>query len=246
MTALAFSAHDPNLLAVGYDRHRSDHSLLIWDINDIVASFPPDPEGDVTYARCNERLEAMNNQSVRDSPRHLQHYCPSEVVHSIAWVPGSGHELYASANNKSIRLYDLRAPGRDAGTTGSGQWSTRAVHFLTPDPERPTRLASVEGGPQGGVVRLWDSRRPGTELSSLDIGDGNAIVALQWAPRSSELAIGTREGGVFMCDVVTGPSRQDGTEDWVTMGDVRHGEFQLRVTPRLLMEAYHIDDDSLR
>jgi WD40 repeat protein len=226
VTALAFSSYDPNLLAVGYERHRSDHSLLIWDVSDTVGSFPPDADGDPGYVRPRERLEVTNvAPSARDAPRHLQHYCPSEIVHSVAWVPRSGAELYASTNNKSIRLYDLRTPTRETGPSGPMQWATRAVHFLTPDPERPTRLASVESTPQGGVVRFWDARKAGTEVAFLEITEGGGIVGLEWAQGSTEMAVGTRDGGINTFSVVHGPQRADGSEEWVCVGDIRHGEF---------------------
>jgi WD40 repeat protein len=226
VTSLAFSSHDPNLLAVGYERHRSDHSLLIWDISDTIGSFPPDPDGERGYVRPPQRLEATNTAAAaHDSPRHLQQYCPSEVVHSVAWMPGSGAELYASANNKAVRLYDLRQPTRDAGATGPVQWATRAVHHLTPDPALPTRIASVEANQYGGVVRLWDARKPGQEVSFLEVPEGSTIVGLEWAQGSAEIAIGTREGGVKISRVVNGPQRYDGSYEWVSMGDVRHGEY---------------------
>jgi len=226
VTSLSFSARDPNLLAVGYERHRSDHSLLIWDVSDMIASFPPDPDGEAGYIRPPERLEVTNTSAARDSPRHLQQYCPSEVVHSVAWMPASSTELFASANNKAIRLYDLRLPSRDQSMPPV-QWATRAVNFVTPDPARPNRLASVESTPQGGIIRLWDARKPGAELAMLEVMEGSAIVGLEWAQGSSEIAVGTREGGVNIFSVVNGPRKFDGTDEWVTMGDVRHGKYWL-------------------
>jgi WD40 repeat protein len=229
VSSLAFSGADPLLLATGYDRHRSDYSLLIWDIADAIAAFPPDPEGDATWQRPPERLEPGNlHGRGGDGVRHLQQYCASEAVHSLAWVPGSAHELLAGANNKALRLYDLRSPTRDAGGVSGGavvHWATRAVHFVTPDPQKKQRLASVEAGPGGSVVRLWDVRRPGQELASFEVADPSGVVALEWTGGTGQtgLGVGTREGGVNVWEVVSGGERADGADNWTYCGGVRHG-----------------------
>lgn len=238
VSSLAFSENDPLLLAAGYERHRSDYSLLIWDISDAVSHFPPDPEGDPTWVRPSERLEQSTLHTVqgraaadRDTVRHVQQYCASEAVHSLAWVPGSAHELLASANNKAIRMYDLRAPTRDAGGISGGavvHWATRAVHFVTPDPERRNRLGSVEMSPSGGIVKLWDTRRPGSELASFEVADSSGVVSLEWTGGTgaqTALGVGTREGGVNIWEVVSGGERPDGADNWTYVGGVRHGEF---------------------
>lgn len=230
VSSLAFSGADPLLLATGYDRHRSDYSLLIWDIADAIAAFPQDPEGNATWQRPPERLEPANlHGRAGDGVRHLQQYCASEAVHSLAWMPASAHELLAGANNKSLRLYDLRAPTRDSGGVGGGavvHWATRAVHYVTPDPQKKQRLASVEAGPAGSVVRLWDVRRPGQELASFEVADASGVVALEWTGGTGQtgLGVGTREGGVNLWEVVSGGERADGADNWTYCGGVRHGE----------------------
>lgn len=197
VTALDFSTHDPSLLAIGYDRHRSDYSLLIWDIADAIATLPPDPSGEATYVRPSERLEA-HVISRTDRCRHIQQYCASEAVHSVAWVPGSSFQLLASANNKAIRTYDLRAPARDAGGGGSGavtQWATKAVHHLAPRPGSCT-VASAEMG----TVRLWDTRHPGLEVTSIDVKDSGPVTGMSWV--DGRLGVGTRDAGVRLWDMV--------------------------------------------
>lgn len=195
MTALDFSTHDPSLLAIGYERHRSDYSLLIWDIADAIAALPPDPSGETTYVRPSERLEA-NVISRTDRCRHIQQYCASEAVHSVAWIPGSSFQLLASANNKAIRTYDLRAPSRDAGGSGAvTQWATKAVHHLAPRPGSCT-VASAEMG----TVRLWDTRHPGLEVTSIDVKDSGPVTGMSWV--DGRLGVGTRDAGVRLWDMV--------------------------------------------
>lgn len=211
-----------------------------------MASLPPDPDGDASWLRPPERLETapqlanaplrsptISQFGDRDTPhlRRLQQYCASEVVHSVAWVADSSHELLASAGNKVMRLYDLRAPAREGAGLGGGaaiHWQTRAVHYITPDPDRPKRLASVETTPQGGIVRLWDTRRPNSELCALEVVDGSGVVSLEWAtgaPGGGALGVGTREGGVSIWDIATGGKRSDGTDDWTTIGGMRNSEW---------------------
>lgn len=148
----------------------------------------------------------------------------------MAWATGSSTELLASAGNKVIRLYDLRVPMREVGGLSGGavvHWQTRAVHYITPDPDRPKRLASVEPTPQGGIVRLWDTRRPNSELCALDVQEGGGIVSLEWAAGAGgggSLGIGTKEGGVSLWDIATAGTRNDGTDEWTTIGGMRNSE----------------------
>ncbi|BEI89570.1 uncharacterized protein CcaverHIS019_0209320 [Cutaneotrichosporon cavernicola] len=228
VSSLAFSSADPLLLASGYDRHRSDYSLLIWDISDAIAAFPQDPDGDATWQRPPERLEPSNLYGrAGDGVRHLQQYCASEAVHSLAWVPESAHELLAGANNKALRMYDLRTPTRDSGGISGGatvHWATRAVHFITPDPQKKQRLASVETGQGGSIVRLWDVRRPGVELASFEVADSSGVVALEWTGGTGQtgLGVGTCAGGANLWEVVSGGERVDGADNWTYCGGVRH------------------------
>lgn len=260
VTALSFSDRDPYLLAAGYDRHRSDYSLVIWDIADAVAAMPRDSDGDALFNRPTDRLEVTNPLALRPASglhssktdttiRHVQQYCPSEAVQSVAWVPKSSTEVIASANSKVIRLYDLRAPAAAAAPAprepsaasmagAAIQWSTRAVYTITPDPDRPQRLASVEQSPAGGIVRLWDTRRPGIELLNLSLehdwsggGASSSIVSLEWMRTpgmpdfgASALGVGTREGGISIWDIVSGPQRADGLDEWTSVGGMRQGK----------------------
>lgn len=240
MTALSFCPADPNYLATGYERHRSDYSLLIWDLSTSLASLPPD--GNANWQRPLDRLE-VTNPTARDAtrlnpsePRHIQHYCPSEHVNSLAFLP-TGQQLLASANNKVIRLYDLRTPGptqnappKDPSTAltagASLQWHTRAVSSLLPDPLHASRFASFEASPGGSAssVRLWDSRKPNVEVLSFDVR--GAVLGMEWLQVTNSVArlgVGTREG-VAIWDIVSGTTvDEEHVEEWVTIGGLRNG-----------------------
>jgi WD40 repeat protein len=233
---------DHNYIATGYEKHRSDYSLLIWDLSTALGAVPAD--GNANWQRPLDRLE-VTNALARDAtrlnpsePRHIQHYCPSETVNDLAFLPDS-YTLLASANGKSIRLYDLRAPGPSGGNasprdptsvnaSGAGaQWQTRAVNGLTPDPTHLGRFASYETSPGGSLstVRLWDSRRAAGELASFDVRSG--VLGLEWVSGGAgyaKLGVGTRDG-VSVWDIIDGrEANENGLDEWTTIGDVRNSK----------------------
>jgi len=222
VTALAFSDLDPNYLASGLERHRSDFSLLIWDLSTAISSIPPDSGRGSTWERPLDRLEPTHALG-RDTGeiQNIQHYCPQEHIHSVAFIPKTTHNLLASANNKTIRLYDLRVPGpsKDPGSGNSGavaHWTTRAVNGLTPDAREEGRFSSWESGPNGSVVRIWDTRKPKNEVLSFDVS-GGGVVGLDWMV-GGMLGIGTKEG-VSVWEVVHGRKNE---EEWTTLGEMRN------------------------
>jgi WD40 repeat protein len=178
-----------------------------------------------------ERIEVTNPLALSSRPgesRHIQQYCPSEQVNSVAFLPSS-YTLLASTNGKQIRLYDLRAPSLANSATASPRepgaasgpaasvWLTRGVFGLTPDPQNSDRFASWEPVQGGSTVRMWDIRKTG-EVLSFDVGPG--VVGLSWM--AGGLGVGTREGGVGVWDIVSG-TLLDG-EEWTTIGGMRQSK----------------------
>ncbi|ORX34788.1 hypothetical protein BD324DRAFT_593880 [Kockovaella imperatae] len=232
-TCVAFSPLDPNYLATGYDRHRSDYSLLVWDISAAMSLIPPDTQS--AWHRPLERLEVttartttggLSEDSKPTEPRHIQQYCASEQVNDVAFLP-SAYNILASTNNKQIRMFDLRAP--NSGQTPdpsnnhvSMQWITRAVQSLSPDPSAPYRFASYESSNSGSTVRMWDTRKSGAELLSLDIS--GAILGISWAQGGSgvsRLGVGTKDG-VSVWEVINGRTvGDDGTHEWTSLGEMK-------------------------
>ena len=230
-TCVAFSSLDPNYFATGYDRHRSDYSLLIWDLSSSISSLPAD--GDTSWQRPPDRLDIINPRAAQDpgkgEPRHIQHYGASEQVNDVAFLPGT-YSILASTNNKAVRMFDLRSPSPghtpDPSNSISMQWTTRAVSSLSPDPFSPHRFASYESSSSGSTVRLWDTRKAGSDILSLDIG--GAILGIGWAPGGSgvsRLSVGTRDG-INVWDVISGRTvgEEDGRE-WTSLGEMKQGEW---------------------
>ena len=103
VTSLSFSPVDHNYLATGLERHRSDFSLLVWDVERAISSIPPDM--DDSWQRPRDRLDPTH-VIPKDTAeiKNIQHYCPSEHINDVAFMPLTIHSLLASANSKVIRL----------------------------------------------------------------------------------------------------------------------------------------------
>ncbi len=97
-------------------------------------------------------------------------------------------------------------------------WSTRAVNGLTPDPREEGRFASWEMTPSGSTVRIWDTRRPTSELLSFYV-PGGGFVGVEWLDRG-RLGVGTKDG-VSVWEVVHGRQEE---KEWTTIGGTRMGE----------------------
>jgi WD40 repeat protein len=233
---------DPNYLACGLDKTRSEYSLLIWDLADVI-SRAPDSNGK-PFARPLDRLEVRTGATAlsgvvsgsatptasdtSSQPRHIQHYCPSETVNSVSFLHSELYHLLASSSNKIIRLFDLRSPANintAAQTAGTASWTTRAVWGLSPDPTNEHRFASYEDGGQG-LVRIWDRRRPGADLLGFEAG-GGGVCQISWETgwtSRGRLGVATREGGVSVWDVISGQSPKDAGrkgDDWSILASTK-------------------------
>lgn len=239
VTSLSFSAIDPNYLACGLDKTRSEYSLLIWDLADAI-SRAPDANGK-PFTRPLDRLEVRTGATplsgiasgsvtptasdTGSQPRHIQHYCPSETVNSVSFLQTDLYHLLASSSNKIIRMFDLRSPANvnaAAQSAGAASWATRAVWGLAPDPTNEHRFASYEDGGQG-IVRIWDRRRPGAELLGFEAG-GGGVCKISWESgweSRGRLGVATREGGVSVWDVINGQSSKTRNEEWSILAAMR-------------------------
>ncbi|CCO30943.1 WD repeat-containing protein YBL104C [Rhizoctonia solani AG-1 IB] len=96
--------------------------------------------------------------------RPLQYYGSTEVIHSLAFLPGTPHILVAGIGTKRIGMYDLRSPGvatapSSNSPAGSANqplaYYTKAVYGITVDPLDDNRFASYGDDMN---IRLWDRR----------------------------------------------------------------------------------------
>lgn len=88
---------ETNLLASGYEKHRSDHSILIWD----VMKGPSDSR---MYGSYSSVYGIQNTEFVKP----IMEIGLSDMAHSIAWFNQSPHKLVVGINNKNLKIIDLR------------------------------------------------------------------------------------------------------------------------------------------
>jgi hypothetical protein len=98
--ALAFSGSDPTLLAAGFDRHRNDHAVVVWDATSAIASAANTSTSSV-YLSCS------TTYGVGTGRAHLE-VGLSEQCNSLAWMCSQPKTLAAGMNGKHLKFYDLR------------------------------------------------------------------------------------------------------------------------------------------
>ncbi|KZT65334.1 hypothetical protein DAEQUDRAFT_747081 [Daedalea quercina L-15889] len=167
--SLAFSAVDPNFLAVGLDKVRGDHSVVVWDLHTAipVLSVQADiPKTSVHHAASSSR---SNNQSQRDitpknGPRIFQQHAPAEMVSSVAFLPSSSSLLLAGISHRWLRLFDLRSPQDSPLSVAS------KVHVVVTDPFDSHRIGCFGDN----VATIWDARRLAQPLLTFTEKDAGA------------------------------------------------------------------------
>lgn len=115
--ALAFAPLDPNYLAVGLDKVRNDHSLVIWDISSEKSALtissghpssaeldqqlsPPSPEIRLPVAQAQTSMKIPRGElPPRADPRIVQQYATTDVVSSLAFVPNTTLVLAVNPGN---------------------------------------------------------------------------------------------------------------------------------------------------
>lgn len=120
-----------SLLATGWDRHKVDNSLQIFDINRII---------DTGKYSFNFSM-TPNNRPVFDG-------CSGDSINSLRWFRKE-QSVVCGLNGKQIRIFDIRDLTKPKLTT-----PTRAVHGLTVDAFSDKRFASYVDN----TIYIWDTR----------------------------------------------------------------------------------------
>ncbi|KZT04227.1 WD40 repeat-like protein [Laetiporus sulphureus 93-53] len=151
--ALAFSAADPNYLAVGLDKVRNDSSLVIWDLHTVTPLLSLDSSVEA-QATSTSRIDphTMNPRadiSSRADQRMIQMQAYQDTVTSIVFLPSSPTQLLAGMSHRWLKLFDMRAPQSSPKTIAT------KVNGIVTDPLDPYRIACFEEG----TVTVWDTRK---------------------------------------------------------------------------------------
>lgn len=91
---------ETNLLASGYEKHRSDHSILIWD----VTKGPSDYR---IYGSYSSVLGVQSTEYIRP----VIEIGLSDIAHSLSWFNQNPHVLIVGINNKNLKMLDIRGKG---------------------------------------------------------------------------------------------------------------------------------------
>ncbi|KAI0699585.1 hypothetical protein BC835DRAFT_1267644 [Cytidiella melzeri] len=179
--ALAFCSADPNYLAVGLEKARGDHSLVVWDtasalpvfsvrsLNSSQLTFKIPPSGVTSRP---EPVIARAEPAPKHDGRILQQHASSEAISSVAFLPQSTTLLLAGVSYRWLRLFDLRTP-QPAVLTASSK-----VQGIATDPFDPHRIGCFGDG----IATIWDARRMTHPLLTFTEKDASADGA---KPRSN-------------------------------------------------------------
>ncbi|KAG0717097.1 GATOR complex protein MIOS [Chionoecetes opilio] len=122
VNSLAWSSQEPQLLAAGLDKVRTDHSVVVCDVT------RPGQASSYTFDQ--------RNSSSGEVLKPLMEYGNAETAHSVAFSLHTARTLMAGMNNKQIRLFDLRENKMCAST------NTKAVYGICTDIHNQHRFAS--------------------------------------------------------------------------------------------------------
>ncbi|KAJ9112599.1 hypothetical protein QFC19_000619 [Naganishia cerealis] len=145
---LAFSKVDPHYLVAGYDKTRSECSLMIWDLELALShgAYPSVPASAVGSRRfplgSDGRLDIQIMPGTGNLVQPIQQLLPSETINCVETLHDSVSLVLASSNAKLIRLLDLRT--RIPSTAANTAAVTPQAHagITTYQPTIPSRLSA--------------------------------------------------------------------------------------------------------
>lgn len=153
--SLAFSTADPSYLAVGLDKVRGDHSLIVWDVHAAIPlltlkgeASKSTPHHAPSSSRSNGQSQRERDITPKSGPRLFQQHAQAETVSSVAFLPSSSSLLLAGISHRWLRLFDLRSP-QDTLVVAS------KVHVVVTDPFEQHRIGCFGDN----VATIWDARR---------------------------------------------------------------------------------------
>ncbi|XP_046467941.1 GATOR2 complex protein MIOS [Neodiprion pinetum] len=155
---VAWNPVDPNLIICGLDKHRTDSSVLLWD----VLKSP-------TGSHHHSNMQA-------ESVRPIAEAGVSETAHSLAWFLNEPRCLVVGINNKHLKIIDFRDCVKVVNST-----PTKAVYSLSVDPHNNYHLVShIEN-----QILIWDTRY--FEKPILTLPQSRQVTKVLWCPSRHNL-----------------------------------------------------------
>ncbi|XP_068202400.1 GATOR2 complex protein MIOS-A [Palaemon carinicauda] len=176
VNSLSWNTQEPQLLAAGLDRGRSEPSVIIWDV---TRGSQPSSYGS----------EQKNSSS---DVKPMVEFGLNETCQSLAFSMHTSRTLIAGMNNKHIKLFDIR--DSKLLTTVS----SKAVYGICTDPHNEHRFASFVDQ----QVHIWDFRN--IERPVLYLDANKPVVKLAWCPSRANLlgSLGKDSSTVRIHDVL--------------------------------------------
>eukprot|EP01135_Chromosphaera_perkinsii_P001387 Nk52_evm4s166 gene=Nk52_evmTU4s166 len=157
-TVVCWDPENSARLAVGYEKQRSEHSLLVYDLSQLHQ------DGSARAARNQKTVDMAQGES----------------IDSMAWARGQQGCIIAGVGNKAIRMYDSRNTKDDMRSV-----LTKAVYGICVDPHSTNRFASFL--PSEGTVYVWDMRRFAEPFSIINAWTGSGSEKSSNAPKISQI-----------------------------------------------------------
>lgn len=114
-----------NLLAAGYEKHRTDYGTLVWDINKALDAQYQSLSFPAASSALNAGIRPVYELGI------------GETTYSLKWFTNQPKTMVCGMNSKHLKIFDLRSPAKPRSFT-----ATKAVYGITLDPFSENRLAS--------------------------------------------------------------------------------------------------------
>ncbi|XKL63054.1 hypothetical protein PGB90_005418 [Kerria lacca] len=163
--AVKWNSSETNLLASGYEKHRSDHSILIWD----VTKGPSDYR---LYGNYSTFVGVQNTEYIKP----IIEIGLSDIAHSLAWFNQSPQVLVVGVNNKNLKMLDIREV-----SSGVYSQATKAVYGVEVAPYDDNYIVSF-GDNQ---IAVWDTRNLDRPILSLT--QSKIVSKVSWCPTRRNL-----------------------------------------------------------
>ncbi|RZF47041.1 hypothetical protein LSTR_LSTR012618 [Laodelphax striatellus] len=151
--AISWNPVDTNLIAVGLDKYRMEHSVMVWDV-----------------VKGSSRSGHYSSSST-EYPRPCSELGLSDTAHSLAWLRTQPRTLVIGMNNKHLKLIDARDSSKVVNSA-----PTKAVYGVVIAPFNDHQMASYF---ENQIV-IWDMRS--FDKPVLTLQQSKPVTKILWCP----------------------------------------------------------------
>ncbi|XP_039295830.1 GATOR complex protein MIOS-B [Nilaparvata lugens] len=151
--AISWNPVDTNLIAVGLDKYRMEHSVMVWDV-----------------VKGSSRAGHYSTNPA-EYPRPCSELGLSDTAHSLAWLRTQPRSLVIGMNNKHLKLIDARDASKVVNSA-----PTKAVYGVVIAPFNDYQMASYF---ENQIV-IWDMRS--FDKPVLTLYQPKPVTKILWCP----------------------------------------------------------------